>query len=846
MGVQQNHSFLGEPSQTVRAIKGPGGRLILKVAIAWILFLAMAGFKTYPLIRHFTTHIPSDLGDPLLNAWILAWDFHALSTDPWNLFNANILYPLKNTLALSEHLMGVLPIFAPAYAMTGNPVIAYNIMLFLSFPLCGIAMFLLVYYWTQNFWAALISGVLFAFAPARFGQLYHVQLLNLYWTPIALLFLERFLRTRSWGNLLGFAICYWMQVLACVYLGWFATIAIVMYMLYHIIIINKDHHNRLIVIRSLIFVILSIITLLPLHFPYYEVKQQWGFNRSITESGYYSADLLLSYLNVPPLMHDLYLFFLHFAQSINSNGEKQLFPGFVMLFLVILGSLPTNRIFNSDALNRLRRVSWLILVSSLILSLGPFLVVLNKQTDVPLPYWLFHQLVPGFSALRTPARFGLMVMLAASVLAGLGFLRLCDYLNGRFHLQHMERWSRQLGMATLCIGLFMMELGVKPFPLVKIQTDHEVPAVYRWLATQRPSGAIVELPFGHAEDYQYTYFSTYHWFPLVNGRSGFVPPTYLRLTSALDALPSRSAIQSLGSVGVKWIVVHTDRLQPREAHDWGKQSFVGAGLDIVAEFGPDVVYQLPPAHYTHRLHLEMMVPDRLPAGRRLPLGLLASGEGGELWTHPPPLGRTKVSLEWQRLPVRKTDLHEEKVLLPLLIQAGNVEQIGLSVRTPASPGDYWLRVDFPTLGISPVSKRVTLSTEDVPTSRSSPQLLAASYSAEAVSPLMVTSPRVRIALKATNVGEATWLARNEGDRGAVRIGWRWFKGDQEIPGTSGRETLLYNVYPGLSYSFGLEISTPQEPGEYRLELGLVCEHMTWFDEQGVEPVQLTILVPSRS
>jgi hypothetical protein len=182
----------------------------------------------------------------------------------------------------------------------------------------------------------------------------------------------------------------------------------------------------------------------------------------------------------------------------------------------------------------------------------------------------------------------------------------------------------------------------------------------------------------------------------------------------------------------------------------------------------------------------------------------------------------------------------------LLIQSGNVEQIGLSVRTPASPGDYWLRVDFPSLGISPVSKRVTLSTEDVPTSRSSPQLLDASYSAEAVSPLMVTSPRVRIALKATNVGEATWLARNEGDRGAVRIGWRWFKGDQEIPGTSGRETLLYNVYPGLSYSFGLEISTPQEPGEYRLELGLVCEHMTWFDEQGVEPVQLTILVPSRS
>ena len=41
-------------------------------------------------------------GDPLFNVWTLAWDVHALQTQPLHLFDANIFYPYTNTLALSE------------------------------------------------------------------------------------------------------------------------------------------------------------------------------------------------------------------------------------------------------------------------------------------------------------------------------------------------------------------------------------------------------------------------------------------------------------------------------------------------------------------------------------------------------------------------------------------------------------------------------------------------------------------------------------------------------------------------------------------------------------------------
>src|SRR5262245_43119729 len=90
----------------------PCKALIVKVALACTYFTALTLAKTYPLIRHLGTHLPGDLGDPLLEIWILAWNAHALTTDPLNLFNANSSYPLQNTLALSEQMIAVVPIFA--------------------------------------------------------------------------------------------------------------------------------------------------------------------------------------------------------------------------------------------------------------------------------------------------------------------------------------------------------------------------------------------------------------------------------------------------------------------------------------------------------------------------------------------------------------------------------------------------------------------------------------------------------------------------------------------------------------------------------------------------------------
>jgi hypothetical protein len=551
-----------------RLVELPRPRSCLKGILAFCLFFSMTAFKTYPLILHLGTHIPGDPGDPLLNVWIMAWDFHALTTNPWHLFKANIYYPASNTLALSEHLLGVLPIFAPVYGLTGNPILAYNVVFFLSFIFSGVAMLLLVHYWTQRFWAALVAGFLFAFVPIRFEQFTHLQLLNLYWAPLAFLWLEKFLRSKGWKDLAVFSIFYWLQVLSSVYLGWFTTIALALYVLYNVLCVDHNLISRAMFSRYATFAILSILILFPIHLPYFQLKQQLWLSPllQLQQCINYSSDLVLSYITVSGYMNDLYKSIF----SLSHNGlqfnlhEKSLFPGLVIPILLMLGIMPGRRFAVTARLKYMKRIYWILLMSSFILSLGPYLIILGRNTDIPLPYLLLYHLAPGFQAMRVPARFGFMVMLAASVLSALGLLRLCHVLSTCVCVRKLRMPGCHAVASLACIALFTLELGWKPLALTRMPVGLEVPEVYRWLAAEKP-GPLVELPAGMWENYKYEYFSTYHWLPLVNGASGYGLPMYGQLVQKLQPLPSRGGITSLRAAGVKVVVVHSDQLPLHEA-----------------------------------------------------------------------------------------------------------------------------------------------------------------------------------------------------------------------------------------------------------------------------------------
>lgn len=52
------------------------------------------------------------------------------------------------------------------------------------------------------------------------------------------------------------------------------------------------------------------------------------------------------------------------------------------------------------------------------------------------------------------------------------------------------------------------------------------------------------------------YFSTAHWRPLLNGYSGFAPPSYFEMLHALQDFPAASALDYLRGRGVRYLLVH--------------------------------------------------------------------------------------------------------------------------------------------------------------------------------------------------------------------------------------------------------------------------------------------------
>ncbi len=78
----------------------------LRLRSVVFLFSGLTLLLTYPLPLHMASTVLNDNPDTHLFLWTLGWDVHALTTQPFSIFDANIYYPQRLTLAYSENLIG--------------------------------------------------------------------------------------------------------------------------------------------------------------------------------------------------------------------------------------------------------------------------------------------------------------------------------------------------------------------------------------------------------------------------------------------------------------------------------------------------------------------------------------------------------------------------------------------------------------------------------------------------------------------------------------------------------------------------------------------------------------------
>ena len=529
--------------------------------LALVLFAGLAALHTWPLATAPASLSRNNNDDTILNEWVLAWDAHQAVTDPAHLFDANIFYPDRRTLAYAEHLLVPAAMGAPLLWAGASPVLVYNLLLLAGFTLTGWATWYVVARWTGDSAAGVLSGVLVAFNAHTLTRLPHLQAQHAEFLPLALLSFDALLTTPRLSQAVRLAGWFALQALVSFYLLVFTATALVVGCLVR----PEDWwrgRGRRVALLLTVAGALAVMVVLPSLWPY----KQLGLVRSLHEVGLYSARWR-DYLATPARIH-------YSLWSARWFGGTALFPGFIALAFTAVA------IGRGDAFtDRRARMALAFGLVGMALSFGPAMP----------GYAVLYAWVPLLAGIRGAARFGYLAIVGTAWLAGFGLAAL------------RARWRAHRWMPVATIAV----IAVANLESLAAPVGYVAPQAISALHNHLPSHAIVvEFPFYPPDrifhNAPYLLESTHHWRPMLNGYSGLVPASYVEHYRELRGFPDARAIDALRAAGVTHVFVHDADLRR-----W-------SGADAVDAVSRTTDLRLLEADADAQVSLYTLAPRRVP------------------------------------------------------------------------------------------------------------------------------------------------------------------------------------------------------------------------------------------
>ncbi len=772
--------------------------LIYALALPWVLRPWFPAATTLP--RSELRYGPMEDTDLLLNAWILAWIAHAAVAEPARLFDGNAFHPATNVISGSENMLQHVPLTAPLAALGGDAIEIIAAVVAESFVVAGLGMFLYVLWHTGRFVPALVAGAVFTLAPWRVQNVPHPQYLATGFLPLALLAVDIWIENGRWRALVGLAVAFALQTAACLYLGYFAGLAIPSYALARALGTRGRRARAL--AGPLLGLALGGLLVLPLALPYLAARQAgvippW----EIASWGDWSWKPWW-YLGRPFLQR----------------------AGPVVLAIVAGDLLARAWVRRRAAPTRLERwpaerALWMMAAGAAWLSAGPH-PELPGGLALPTPYPLLQALVPGFAELRGPGRLYIVVLAALAALAGFAVARWQERLE--------PSRPRRAVLATAAVLLCAATAAPHPAPLLDVALRPGASPLHDWLARHGEHAPVLELPApttdhdvrGNLASARAMFESTRGFWPLLNGMTGHPPVTARFVNAIVRRLPDPTALQMLVNThDVRWLVVHEETLLDHERAAWA-----GApppGLALRQRFDGTSLYELTLAPE----------PDLRDHLRRA-----ATGAGGAPATALPAAAgharaaRTDASaVPTASLPAgnsgaapssNTTRAREELDVLP---PAGNSGAVSSS-NTPLADGAL---DDFPPAGNSGAMPRAArLRPLDAPP----PEPLAAACRAARIDaaavPAVIAMAPLPLALPVTfsNLSTCLWPGLAIRPAGLVGFTYRWTDphGQAYLYPPAAFSPLLADVPAGATLSDSMMVVPPAgDEGAWTLDVDLV-------------------------
>lgn len=493
-----------------------------------IFFLFLIIVVSWPLSLHLNTLIVDDV-DGLLITWILNWNIHSFGlglNGLLNLFDANIFYPYRNTLAYSDTMLGQSLLIWPFMFIFKQPLLAYNLVLIIGFVLTGMSVFHIVYFLTRSkFFPSITAALIFNMSTLHFNYMAHLQLFTFWPVVYTFYFLLR-------KRYLLFLICFVISGLTTALFIYF--LAFVISVLFLQGLIDKK--------RTFFWSCGALLILFIFLYPYWLVSKQFNYSRPITDAIHFSLQFP-DILTIGSQSRFTTLF-----KPIHAGTPA--YPGLVFVFL--LGAFIYDRLKHRSIvrLNSYMKLLLVLAVISFILALGPALHLQSHTVHIgplqafPLPYFFLYYLVPGFSGFRTPSRWII-----------LSFFTLLIAIVYYF--------SKRITWKVTVLALFLLLLEFKPPVFISVPSVKNFPPEQIWLRDNYKNEPIIQFPIYRWDDQPgleietlREYYSTIHWHPMYNGYSGFSPKEWENDVRWLQSnFPSNDAINFLTHKKIKLVLV---------------------------------------------------------------------------------------------------------------------------------------------------------------------------------------------------------------------------------------------------------------------------------------------------
>jgi hypothetical protein len=486
-----------------------------ELALVCIAFTALVSVVTWPQVRD-VNGVP-DYGDPLFSIWRLTWIAHQLARNPSELFHGNMFHPEQLTLTYSDSVLLQGTLAAPFLWMGVDPLRVYTYVFLSGWIFSGVTMYYLCRALTGHRGAAAVAGTIFAIYPYRFEHYSHLEQVTTIFEPLTLLFLHRAIARGRWRDGLATGVSYAAQMYSCMY----AALFLAVFMMPLALVLWIRRQRPWAPVRSLALGAgVAAVLIAPLAMQYAANRPTLG-ERDTEEIRSYSA-LPADYLDPHPRLR------WYSPLAANGHPERQAFPGLAVLVLAAIG---------------LRRPWGTARLAYVIAGLVACHASLGMNG---IPYPVPHQFIGAFRGLRVPARFSILVGLTLSVTAAYAVSVL------------VTRWPSR---ARLIVLLVLVIVVLDLYPRLELRPLWErPPSIYSVIPPEPPS-VVADLPISGREqrDYyssHYLYFSTFHWHRILDGNSGFHPPSWHEYSRRMDRFPGDEALSYLRSRGVQYLAIH--------------------------------------------------------------------------------------------------------------------------------------------------------------------------------------------------------------------------------------------------------------------------------------------------